>query len=49
VPFRDAYQQVKENLHKLKVPNPVKAVKEVVSLGGPGNLALASYKLSKEL
>lgn len=49
VPFRDAYQQVKENLHKLKVPNPVKAVKEVKSLGGPGNLALNSYKLSKEL
>ncbi|MCX6786192.1 MAG: argininosuccinate lyase [Candidatus Komeilibacteria bacterium] len=49
VPFRDAYQQVKENLHKLKVPDPVKAIKEVVSLGGPGNLALNSYKLSKEL
>ena len=49
VPFRDAYQQIKENLHKLKVPNPVKAIKEVVSLGGPGNLNLKGYKIDKPL
>jgi argininosuccinate lyase len=49
VPFRDAYQQVKENLDKLKVPNPVKAIKEVKSLGGPGNLSLNSYKINKPL
>ena len=49
VPFRDAYQQVKENLDKLTVPDPVKAIKEVVSLGGPGNLNLKGYKINKEL
>ncbi|MBI4049693.1 MAG: argininosuccinate lyase [Candidatus Doudnabacteria bacterium] len=49
VPFRDAYQQVKENIHKLKVQNPVKAIKEVISLGGPGNLQLSKYRLSKPL
>jgi argininosuccinate lyase len=49
VPFRDAYQQVKENIHKLKVQNPVKAIKEVVSLGGPGNLQLNKYKIDKLL
>jgi len=49
VPFRDAYQQVKENLDKLTVPDPVKAIAEVKSLGGPGNLSLNSYKINKEL
>jgi len=49
MPFRDAYQYVKENLDKLKVPNPIKAIKEVKSLGGPGNLSLNSYKIDKPL
>ncbi|HLD60894.1 MAG TPA: argininosuccinate lyase, partial [Patescibacteria group bacterium] len=49
MPFRDAYREVKENLDKLKVPNPVKAIKEVTSLGGPGNLALEKYKIDKPL
>lgn len=49
MPFRDAYQQIKENLHKLTVPNPVKAIKEVTSLGGPGNLGLEYYKIDKTL
>lgn len=49
MPFRDAYQHVKENIHKLKVQNPVKAIKEVRSLGGPGNLQLHKYKISKPL
>ncbi len=49
VPFRDAYQQVKENLDKLIVPDPVKAIKEVISLGGPGNLNLKGYKIDKQL
>lgn len=49
MPFRDAYKHVKENLHLLKVPNPVKAIKQVVSLGGPGNLALERYKIDKPL
>lgn len=49
MPFRDAYQHVKENIHKLKVQNPVKAIKEVLSLGGPGNLQLNKYKISKPL
>ncbi len=49
MPFRDAYQQVKENIHKLKVQNPVKAIKEVISIGGPGNLQLSRYKIDKPL
>ncbi len=47
--FRDAYQQVKENLDKLEVPDPVKAVQETKSLGGPGNLNLDGYKIDKPL
>ncbi len=49
MPFRDAYQHVKENLHKLEVPDPVEAIKEVISLGGPGNLGLDLYVLSTPL
>jgi len=49
LPFRDAYQQVKENLDKLTVPDPVKAIKETKSLGGPGNLGLNYYKINKPL
>ncbi len=49
MPFRDAYTHVKEHLHELKVGDPVKAIKEVVSLGGPGNLQLNKYKISKPL
>ena len=49
VPFREAYQRVKENLDKLTVPDPVKAIHEVKSLGGPGNLNLEGYKISKQL
>ncbi|MBM3256746.1 MAG: argininosuccinate lyase [Candidatus Liptonbacteria bacterium] len=49
MPFRDAYSHVKEHLQELKVEDPVKAIKEVLSIGGPGNLQLDSYKLSKEL
>lgn len=47
--FRDAYQHVKENLDKLTVGDPVKVIKEINSLGGPGNLALNDYKISKPL
>lgn len=49
MPFRDAYQYVKEHLDELKVPDPTIAIKEVVSLGAPGNLALKSYKIDKPL
>ena len=49
MPFREAYKYVKENLDKLTVPDPVKAIKEVVSLGGPGNLDLENYKIDKPL
>ena len=49
MPFRDAYQKVKENLGELKVPDLVAALKEVTSIGGPGNLRLSKYKLSKPL
>lgn len=49
VPFRDAYQQIKENLDKLTVPDPIKAISEIKSLGGPGNLNLAGYKIDKPL
>lgn len=49
MPFRDAYQKVKDNLDKLTVPEPVEALKTIVSLGGPGNLKLNNYKLSEIL
>jgi argininosuccinate lyase len=49
MPFRDAYQQVKEHLADLTVPDPVAALKEVTSIGGPGNLQLQKYKISKPL
>ncbi len=49
MPFRDAYSHVKENIGKLKVQNPIKAIKEVLSIGGPGNLQLGRYKPSKPL
>lgn len=49
MPFRDAYQHVKENLDKIKVGDPVKAIKEVISIGGPGNLQLNKYKIDKPL
>jgi argininosuccinate lyase len=49
MPFRDAYTYVKEHLSELKVKDPVKAIKEVVSLGGPGNLQLNKYKIDKQL
>ncbi len=49
MPFRDAYQQVKEHLAELKVSDPVAALKEVTSIGGPGNLRLSQYKISKPL
>lgn len=49
IPFRDAYRRVKEHLGEIKVPDPVKALKEVVSLGAPGNLALRSYIISRPL
>lgn len=49
MPFRDAYKYIKENLHTLKVPDPVQAIKEVTSLGGPGNLGLEHYRISKPL
>ncbi|MFA6492488.1 MAG: argininosuccinate lyase [Candidatus Babeliales bacterium] len=47
--FRDAYQHIKENLDTLKVSDPIQAIKEVTSLGGPGNLGLAYYKIDKPL
>ena len=47
--FRDAYQEVKESLADLKVPDPVKAINSIKSLGGPGNLGLENYKIDKQL
>jgi len=47
--FRDAYQEVKENLDKLDVSDPTEAIKSVKSLGGPGNLTLDKYKISIQL
>lgn len=49
MPFRDAYQKIKDNINQLKVRDPIKAIKEVISLGGPGNLQLSKYKISKAL
>ena len=47
--FRDAYQHVKEHLSDLQLEDPVQALKAVVSLGGPGNLQLSGYKVSRPL
>jgi len=49
MPFRDAYAYVKEHLSEIKVKDPVRAIKQVISLGGPGNLQLNNYKISKPL
>jgi len=49
MPFRDAYQKVKENLDKIEISDPVSAIKEVKSLGAPGNLNLKNYKIDKAL
>ena len=49
MPFRDAYQHVKKNLDKLKVGDPVQLIKEINSLGAPGNLCLSSYRISRAL
>ena len=48
-PFREAYQQVKESLDTLEVPDVSEAIKEVISLGGPGNLGLGHYTLNTPL
>jgi argininosuccinate lyase len=47
--FRDAYQKVKESLDQLESTDPVQALKDVTSIGGPGNLQLDKYKLSTPL
>jgi argininosuccinate lyase len=47
--FRDAYQKVKESLDQLEITDPVTAIKEVTSLGGPGNLQLDNYQINKPL
>lgn len=49
VPFRDAYQKVKENLDQLEEIDPIEAIKEVTSLGGPGNLGLENYTIDQPL
>ena len=49
MPFRDAYQKVKDGLDDLESLDPVQAIKDVESLGGPGNLALDKYEISKPL
>ncbi len=49
MPFRDAYQKVKENLESLEAIDPVEAIREVTSLGGPGNLGLDQYVLDTPL
>jgi len=49
MPFRDAYKYIKEHLSEIKMEDPVKAIKEVISIGGPGNLQLNKYKIDKPL
>ena len=49
MPFRDAYQKVKENLENLEKVDPLEAIKEVTSLGGPGNLGLNQYTIDTSL
>lgn len=47
--FREAYKHIKEHLDELRVPDAETALREVISLGGPGNLALDRYVLSQPL
>lgn len=44
VPFRQAYQHLKRDLHSLRVPNLEAALKKRTHLGGPGNLQLDLLK-----
>ncbi|MCB0335848.1 MAG: argininosuccinate lyase [Bdellovibrionales bacterium] len=41
--FRDAYQQVGNNLHELTAQDPLKNIKSKKHLGAPGNLRLQTY------
>ena len=40
IPFRDAYRQVAENLHRLESKEPSEAIINKKLVGGPGNLCL---------
>lgn len=42
VPFRKAYLQIKNNLKKIKPPNPITFLKESIHSGGTNNLKLDS-------
>lgn len=49
MPFRDAYQKVKEHIDDLTVPEQSEQEKEVATLGSPWNLDLEGYEISKPL
>lgn len=49
MPFRDAYQKVKENIEELSVPSQDELKKEISTLGSPWNLDLDSYQISEVL
>lgn len=49
MPFRDAYQKVKENIDELSMPNQDELKKEISTLGSPWNLNLEGYAINKEL
>lgn len=49
IPFREAYQRIKENIDNIKIGNLEKRIKENISLGAVGNLDLDSYKVPKSL
>jgi argininosuccinate lyase len=44
VPFRQAYQNLKRDLHSLRAPDLQEALKKRAHLGGPGNLQLDALK-----
>jgi argininosuccinate lyase len=49
MPFRDAYQKVKENIDELSVPDVGEIEKETGTLGSPCNLDLDGYVVSAVL
>ncbi|MFH1565550.1 MAG: argininosuccinate lyase [bacterium] len=49
MPFRDAYQKVKENIDEISAPSQDELKKEISTLGSPWNLGLDGYEISKGL
>ncbi len=49
VPFRDAHHRIKAGLREVREMDPVAAIRELITLGAPGNLRLGDYRIDKPL